>query len=283
MNSIQGAAGCVPNMSMGSARAGSIARRTIAALIAAIALIGSGGTQAFATPVNAVVNGSFEQSAPGVNTGGFYGWTVSKVAGSFPGTGPQIITTDGITKGPYGDAIISDNAQSPYPNPDKGGNSAVYFVDDKANKSITKSFWLAAGTYEVGFDLYATASGYQNINGALFSASILGAVVTTGDVSKYPKATWQHFSANATIQVAVYYTASFAFLSGAVPAKDIVVDNVYVINQTTQSGGGAVIPVATPEPGSGALFALGLIGLGAGAKRRRMLAHGLYGTSLLAG
>ena len=52
---------------------------------------------------NFVTNGSFANN--------FTGWTVSTGSGAVnPGSGPQIITTDGVTKGPYGDVIVSDNA-----------------------------------------------------------------------------------------------------------------------------------------------------------------------------
>lgn len=240
--------------------ASTVAAPHLAALLVAAGLAGAGARPALAT--NFIVNGTFAQSSATAGGGGFYGWTVASAPGAqAPGKGPQIIATNGVTRGPFGDVIAPDTATSPDPDTGKAGGYAAYFVDDTATQTLTQRFWLPAGTYEVGFDLYATSSGYNNLNNALFSASIAGTTITSANVSSYPKATWEHFGANATVQSAGWYAASFTFTSGAVPAKDIVIDDVYVINPPSLPGGGTVVTASVPEPGAiaatWALFALG--------------------------
>lgn len=236
-----------------------------AVIIAALGAMA--GAQAGATPTNYVVNGSFEYSTATATGGGLYGWTVTTATGAFPGTGPQIITTDGVTKGPYGDVIKSDSLASPYPNADAGGKHAVYFVDDKANETISQRFYLPAGTYQVGFDIYAPATGYNNTYNALFSGAIAGTTITSASISSYPNATWVHFGANAVIQTEGYYAATFSFVSGQVPAKDIVVDNVYVVAAASGSQAGTLVTASVPEPASGAAAAVGVLALFALRKR----------------
>jgi hypothetical protein len=220
--------------------------RSIAVIaLAALALAAT----ADATAVNYVTDGTFSN--------GFNGWEVTTGAGAVaPGKGPQIAITDGKTKNIYGDVIAPDNATSPDPDAGKGGTSAAYFVDDVAAETISQKIYLTAGTYEVGFDLYATASGYGNKYDSLFSASIAGTTVTSGDIAQYPDATWEHFAANATVLYAGYYNVNFTFQGGAVPAKDILVDDVYAINPSTLAGNGTSI---VPEPASLILLGTALL------------------------
>jgi hypothetical protein len=216
-------------------------------LVATLAILAAGAV-AHATTTNYVQNGSFES--------GFSNWEVTTGAGAVnPGKGPQIAVTDGKTKNIYGDVIASDNAISPDPDSNKGGVAAAYFVDDVATETLSQKIYLTAGVYEVGFDLFATASGYNNKYDSLFTASIAGTTVTSGDISQYPKATWEHFAANADVLYSGYYNVNFTFQGGAAPANDILVDDVYAINPSTLPGSGTAV---VPEPASIALMATAL-------------------------
>lgn len=207
---------------------------------------------------NFVTNGSFANN--------FTGWTVSTGSGAVnPGSGPQIITTDGVTKGPYGDVIVSDNAISPYPNADKGGSTAVYFVDDVATESLTQMITLAAGTYEVGFDLYETPSGAGNTYDSFFSATVANVTILASEVGKFTAGVWQHFAGNVTVSSSGTYAVKFLFQGGAAPAKDLVVDDVYVLNPSTLPGKGVVVP----EPAGLGVLLAGLAALGLVRRRRR--------------
>jgi hypothetical protein len=50
---------------------------------------------------NLVTNGSFESAT-------FAGWTVAGTDGSGPGLGPEIIATNGVMAGRFGDVIAAD-------------------------------------------------------------------------------------------------------------------------------------------------------------------------------
>jgi hypothetical protein len=211
--------------------------------LAGLAILASTAA-ADATTINYVTNGSFQQ--------GYSGWSVTTGAGAVgPGLGPELAVTDGVTKNRYGDVIVSDNAVSPDPDSNKGGNEAAYFVDDVAAETVSEKIYLTPGVYEVGFDLYATASGFKNVNDSIFSATIAGTTVTSGDITQYGSSTWEHFAANADVLYAGYYNVAFVFQGGAYPAKDIVVDDVYAINPSTLPGSGTAV---VPEPASLAMM-----------------------------
>jgi hypothetical protein len=202
---------------------------------------------AHATVVNQVTNGGFEN--------GFTGWTVTTGKGAVnPGNGPQVVVTNGKTNDGFGDDVIADNAASPDPDASQPNSHAAYFVDDVATETLSQTFYVTPGVYEVGFDLYATASGFKNKYDSLFSASIWGTTITSGDITQYGSSVWEHFAANADILTAGYYTINFTFNGGAAPAKDIMVDNVYAINPSTLPGTGTSV---VPEPGTLALLATG--------------------------
>lgn len=212
------------------------------------------------TYTNYVLNGSFENDNgnPASLNNYFYDWTVSTGPGAVnPGNGPQIFVTDGKTKGEYGDVIASDN-KNVHPYGTTGsGTHGVYFVDDVARETLTQSIFLPSGTYEVGFDLYPTLSGAANKNNSTLAVTIAGVTVTSGSVAKYTAGTWTHLAENATITDAGFYDVSFVFQGGAAPAKDVVIDSVYVMSPSTISGKGVVVP----EPESLSLFGFGLAAL----------------------
>jgi hypothetical protein len=197
-------------------------------LLAVTALTGG----AHATAINYVSNGNFEN--------GFSGWNVTTGSGAVnPGRGPQVVTTNGATNDGYGDFVNADNAASP--DPDAKGDHAVYFVDDVATETLSETFYVTPGVYEVGFDLYATASGFNNKNDSLFSATIAGTTITSGNITQYGPSVWEHFAANADILTAGFYTISFNFQGGGAPAKDIMVSDVYAISPSTIAGTGTAV------------------------------------------
>jgi hypothetical protein len=221
----------------------------IAGFLAAAAAQGS----AQGAAINLVSNGSFESNSTTGNTSSFAGWTIGGTNGSGPGYGPEAFVTNGTTVGRYGDKVAADNATTP--DPDASGTSAVYFVDDAATETLSQTIFLAAGTYEVGFDAFALASGYGNPNNATLSAQIAGAAITSASVSAMPKAAWQHFAANVTIYTAAYYTYTFTYVSGASAAKDVLVDDVYVITPSTLLGNGTFIGEPSSFSVAGAMAA----------------------------
>jgi hypothetical protein len=106
-----------------------------------------GGVEAL--PINRVLNGGFE-------AGNLSGWT--QTGG---GTCPvAAIITDGVTGSAFGEAIPSDPLTTG--SPDLGGRYAAYFVDDSAHQSLNQTIFLAAGNYEIGFDVYDPRNGYNN-------------------------------------------------------------------------------------------------------------------------
>ena len=65
----------------------------------------------------------------------------------------------------------------------------------------------------------------------------------------------------ANILAAGDYLVEFVFNTGGQPAKDVVIDQVYIIAGNP--------PVGVPAPAALGIFGLGLLGLGAMARRRR--------------
>ena len=197
--------------------------------------------------VNLITNGSFE-------TGSFSGWTVAG-SGTTPGTGPVVITS--ATQ--YGDVIPSD----PFTfSPDAGGVHQAYFVDDNAVETLTQTINLRAGQlYNVGFDLFATESGAANPNSYSLTSSLGSQTVgfaNSGANSITPD-TWTHFSGTYAASVSGPTALTFLYTSGGTPAKDFLVDEVYVVQDASTS---------TPEPALLGLLGVGLAGLGVFGRRR---------------
>lgn len=241
-----------------------------APLIVALLAIAS-PAQAAAVLTNLVTNGSFEQFTSSLNSNRYRtitalpGWTITNTQiGSGPGLGPEAFVTDGTTSNAFGDRVVAANATTPYPDADRSGLNAIYFVDDNALQRLSQSIYLAAGTYEVGFDILAVPSGFGNQTNPTFTASIAGTTITSATVSSLSRGVWTHFAANVTIGASAIYDYSVVYNSiGPGTAKDIIVDNFYVFTPSTIAGPGTYVP----EPASLALFGAGIAALAAGRAR----------------
>jgi hypothetical protein len=230
----------------------------LSGLLAALAM----SQTAHATAINYVTNGTFEN--------GLTGWTTTTGAG---GAGPSVVTTNGSAADQYGDVENADNLYSTSPDPDAAfvnhtGTHALYFTDDSAKDTITQSATLAAGVYEVGFDLLVTGSGAGNPYDATLTAAIAGVNIATASaaqtLAQSGANTWVHYSANVDIWAAGTYNISFIFQGAGAYAKDIMIDDVYVISPSTLAGKGTFVP----EPSSITMMLCGLAMLGWFGRRR---------------
>jgi hypothetical protein len=224
-------------------------RKTLLATTLALPLLASAAT-------NLVTNGSFEDGQNGLS-----GWAIGGVAGQ--GYTPAAIfygAAQGYPNGAFGEAVPANNA--PTNSPDAVGKRAAYFVDDFAsNQTLSQSVFLNPGLYQIGFSAYAPANGYANRVEATFSGVVAGVSLASYAVSSGPATTWQTFAGAANIVAAGNYLIEFTFNTNGFPAKDVVIDQVYVIAGNP--------PPPIPEPSTYALMFAGLATVGFVARRRR--------------
>jgi hypothetical protein len=214
-----------------------------------IALAALLATPLFASAAtNLLTNGSFES--------GFTGWTVSGTAGdAYPAT---LITYDSPSPyptGAFGESIPADTALNL--GPDAAGTSALYFVSDFSAQSVSQTFTVAtAGIYAFGFDVYLPGNGYANEFDATLGVSI-GSLSPTINLSSLPATGWVGAQGFVALNAGAN-TYSLSFITDGKPAKDIVIDKLFVISAA---------PV--PEASTAAMMFAGLATLGFVASRRR--------------
>jgi len=219
----------------------------------AIASLAATGAQA-----NLITNGSFES--------GLTGWTVGGTQLSYL---PAVVVTDGASGCCFGEAVPADTVVGG--SDEAAGTHGVYFVDDIANQTLTQSLFLAAGSYEIGFDTYAPQNGFNNFFDASFNGTIANVVLANYTVhSQTPPTLWRHYAGIANVVTAGTYDVAFRYITNGAPAADVVIDRVYILASTQP--GGTIIDA--PEPATLALLMAGLLGICAtGIARRRLQAQ----------
>ncbi|MEO8320765.1 MAG: PEPxxWA-CTERM sorting domain-containing protein, partial [Bradyrhizobium sp.] len=204
-----------------------------------------------ASPVNLLQNGSFEN--------GLTNWTLGGAVPDPTGYNPVVIDYNSASPyptGAFGEAVpVATGSASP----DAAGAHAAYFVSDFANpfQSLSQTVHLGIGLYTIGFSAYAPANGFGNAGDAQFFGSVAGVQLANYFVSQKAGQTWYNFTGVVDIAAEGDYLTSFSFSTNEFPAKDIVVDQAYVV-------AGAV-----PEPSTWAMMILGFFGLGFVAYRRK--------------
>jgi hypothetical protein len=225
---------------------------TTAALAATTGLLLAASPAAAVT--NLIVNGSFEDGAPG--TGGFTGWTKANVPTNAPASVITYNVTDTYPLGAFSEAVTPDDLAGSN-SPDAVGTQAAYFVSDFAvEESISQSTFLTPGRYEIGFSYYLPQNGLNNAGDSSFSAMVLGqSIATTNIVDGIAGQTWILAKGDVLITAAGNYNTVFSFNSNLNPSKDIVIDRVYA--------------VAVPEASTWAMLIAGFGPVGSAARRRR--------------
>ena len=195
---------------------------------------------------NLLANGSFE-------TGNFDGWVYSGTAGD---NNPAVVipynSSNSYPTGAYGEPIPANPGGF-----GSAGSFAAYFVSDFATETLSQTISLGVGVYSIGFSAYLPQNGFNNQFDAIFSGSVIGTTLLATNVAANTPKQWYDFVTTVEITQAGDYTTAFTFTTNGRPAKDVVIDQVFVV-------AGAV-----PEPSTWAMMILGFLGVGFVAYRRK--------------
>lgn len=208
-----------------------------------------------ASAQNLLSNGSFETGSLGTV---IPSWTSFQVTpNSFP---PSVVPSDGSPIAPFGTVVGPNPLNGVGASPDMVGTKALYFVDDEFPATVFQTLpFVAAGTYFVGFDYFIPVNGLVNPADATLNVCFGPCFSAISVDNASVGGVWMNYSTTVTVGAGAT-TFSFAYIPEGVTdslfAKDIVVDRAYV--------------VAVPEPTSYALFAIGLLAVGAYARRRNL-------------
>jgi len=214
---------------------------------------------ALAAAQNLLIDPSFEGAAFAIPvsplwfalpTATYGSWAVNNVGGTStpfsvatPSSAPTSLINTTFTQAPTGGLFGAAN----------GGAKAVYFVDDSGTEAISQTITLAAGFYNFGLDVFATANGFTQPNAAPFNVMFGGAAIN-GTVGSLAVSTWTTLSGVTPLLAAGNYTFTFNFLPTGGSSKDMVIDRAFV--------------TLVPEPSTYGLMAAGLLAVGFVARRR---------------
>jgi hypothetical protein len=233
-------------------------------IMAAVAATVAGGPVTAAT--NLIVNGSFE-------TGDFAGFVHSNAPSAYQAVVLDYGSTNSYQTsggGAFGEAVPVDNATGSL-SPDAAGAHGAYFVaDNSVNEAISQLTALHPGNYEIGFDAYLPQNGANNPFNATINGSIIGVNVANLTASEIGATHWFNISGVASVSLAGRYLTAFTYNSNGSPAKDFVIDKVYVV--ATEKTATFTIPptptAAIPEPATWGLMIAGFVMVGASMRRR---------------
>ncbi len=196
---------------------------------------------------NLITNGSFED--------GLSGWTVSGSVGDiYPATVITYNNASAYPTGAFGEAVPTDSAINL--SPDAVGSQALYFVSDFSTQVVSQTFTVpTAGTYAFGLDVYLPANGFANSVDATLGITLGSSNFGTYPLSSFTATTWTPGAASVNLAAGTY-TVALAFTSAGMPAKDIVIDRVYLVS-------------SVPEASTTAMLIAGIACLGFIAARRK--------------
>lgn len=239
--------------------------------IAAVAAVAAGLLVAgsASAAVNLITNGSFEAAGTTGHAAIATPWVYTSVFGtdtSHPATVIQYNSSAGYPDGAFGEPIPT--APQIAADPDHPGNFAAYFVADDATETLSQTINLLPGTYTIGFSAYIPDNGFRNSGDATFIGTIAGKTLVTFDAhndgglgnTPVPDQTWETWTGTLDVTTATQgpYLTQFIYQSGAAPAADVVIDDVFVV----RTGG-------VPEPATWGLMIVGFGGAGVMLRRRR--------------